>query len=138
MGTGAVCQQHCKRCFRGPQGRHLDCNRSRCLASPPDYATASGRKAELERSSKEDPEATKRDDEWTHYHQGNGLSTNKVWAVLPEGNDVWFSTANGMELYKDADYQLVAFYEKLLPILNIPDLYHLFGGMTVPVADRFL
>jgi hypothetical protein len=55
--------------------------------------------------------------------------------VLPQGGDVWFSTANGMELYKDADYQLVAFYEKLLPILNIPDLYHLFGGMTVPVAE---
>ena len=101
----------------------------------PDYATASGRKAELERSSKEDPEATKRDDEWTHYHQGNGLSTNKVWAVLPEGNDVWFSTANGMEQYKDADYQLTAFYEKLLPVLNIPDLYHLYGGMTIPLND---
>ena len=101
----------------------------------PDYATASGRKAELERSSKEDPQATKRDDEWTHYHQGNGLSTNKVWAVLPEGNDVWFSTANGMEQYKDADYQLTAFYEKLLPVLNIPDLYHLYGGMTIPLND---
>jgi hypothetical protein len=101
----------------------------------PDYATASGRKAELERSSKEDPQVTKRDDEWTHYHQGNGLSTNKVWTVLPEGNDVWFSTANGMEQYKDADYQLVAFYEKLLPVLNIPDLYHLYGGMTIPLND---
>jgi sugar lactone lactonase YvrE len=100
----------------------------------PDYATASGRKAELERGTKEDPEA-KRDDEWTHYHQGNGLSTNKVWAVLPEGNDVWFSTANGMEQYKDADYQLTAFYEKLLPVLNIPDLYHLYGGMTIPLND---
>ncbi len=101
----------------------------------PDYATASGRKAELERGSKEDPTVTKRDDEWTHYHQGNGLSTNKVWAVLPEGNDVWFSTANGMEQYKDADYQLAAFYEKLLPVLNIPDLYHLYGGMTIPLND---
>ena len=101
----------------------------------PDYATASGRKAELERGSKEDPTVTKRDDEWTHYHEGNGLSTNKVWAVLPEGNDVWFSTANGMEQYKDADYQLTAFYEKLLPVLNIPDLYHLYGGMTIPLND---
>ncbi|MCQ2120386.1 MAG: PorV/PorQ family protein [Fibrobacter sp.] len=101
----------------------------------PDYATASGRKAELERGVAEDETKVKKDDEWTHYHSGNGLSTNKVWAVLPQGNDVWFSTANGMEQYKDADYQLTAFYEKLLPILNIPDLYHLFGGMTIPVSE---
>lgn len=101
----------------------------------PDYATASGRKAELERGTAEKQDDVKADDEWTHYHSGNGLSSNKVWAVLPQGNDVWFSTANGMELYKDANYQLTAFYEKLLPILNIPDLYHLFGGMTIPLND---
>ena len=101
----------------------------------PDYATASGRKAELERGSAEEEGSTKSEDEWIHYHSGNGLSTNKVWAVLPQGNDVWFSTANGMEQFKDADYQIMAFYEKLLPILNIPDLYHLYAGMTIPLND---
>ncbi|MCQ2054048.1 MAG: PorV/PorQ family protein [Fibrobacter sp.] len=101
----------------------------------PDYATASGRKAELERSSAEKEDDVKPEDEWTHFHSGNGLSSNKVWVVLPQGNDVWFSTANGMEQYKDADYQLTAFYEKLLPILNIPDLYHLYGGLTIPLND---
>ena len=100
----------------------------------PDYATASGRKAELERTAEEE-ESGSRNDEWVHYHSGNGLSVNKVWSVLPQGNDVWFSTANGMEQFKDADYQLSAFYEKLLPILNIPDLYHLYGGMTIPLND---
>jgi hypothetical protein len=99
----------------------------------PDYATASGRKAELERNPNEKEPVDK--DEWNHYHSGNGLSTNRVWAVLPQGNDVWFSTANGMEQYKYADYQLSFFYEKLLPVLNIPDLYHLFGGMTIPLAE---
>ncbi len=101
----------------------------------PDYATASGRKAELERGTAEEEGSVKKDDEWTHFHSGNGLSSNKVWVVLPQGNDVWFSTANGMEQYKDADYQLTAFYEKLLPILNIPDLYHLYGGLTIPLND---
>ena len=101
----------------------------------PDYATASGRKAELERGAAEEEGAVKKDDEWTHFHSGNGLSSNKVWAVLPQGNDVWFSTSKGMEQYKDADYQLTAFYEKLLPILNIPDLYHLYGGLTIPLND---
>lgn len=101
----------------------------------PDYATASGRKAELERSTAEKEDDVKPEDEWTHFHSGNGLSSNKVWVVLPQGNDVWFSTANGMEQYKDADYQLTAFYEKLLPILNIPDLYHLYGGLTIPLND---
>lgn len=101
----------------------------------PDYATASGRKAELERGTAEQEGSVKKDDEWVHYHSGNGLSVNKVWAVIPQGNDVWFSTANGMEQFKDADYQLTAFYEKLLPVLNIPDLYHLYGGMTIPLND---
>lgn len=99
----------------------------------PDYATASGKKAELNRRPGE--EEQKDDDEWNHYHSGNGLSDNHVHAVLPQGNDVWFSTDSGMELYKDADYQLVFFYEQLLPVLNIPDLYHLYAAMTVPVAE---
>lgn len=99
----------------------------------PDYATASGKKAELERRPGE--EAKPQDDEWNHYHSGNGLSDNHVHAVLPQGNDVWFSTNAGMELYKDADYQLAFFYEQLLPVLNIPDLYHLYAAMTVPVAE---
>lgn len=99
----------------------------------PDYATASGRKAALERNpSEKEPE---KKDQWNHYHSGNGLSSNRIWAVLPQGNDVWFSTGAGMEQYKDADYQLTFFYEKLLPVLNIPDLYHLFGGMTIPLAE---
>ncbi len=99
----------------------------------PDYATASGKKAELEKRPGEEEQPA--DDEWNHYHSGNGLTDNHVYAVLPQGNDVWFSTANGMEMYKDADYQLVFFYEQLLPVLNIPDLYHLYAAMTVPVAE---
>ena len=99
----------------------------------PDYATASGKKAELEREVGEKENTSKED--WHHYHSGNGLSSNQVWTVLPQGNDVWFSTNNGVEQYKDADYQVSFFYEKLLPILNIPDLYHLFASMTVPLAE---
>lgn len=99
----------------------------------PDYATASGKKAELEKRPGAEEEQA--DDEWVHYHAGNGLSDNHVYAVLPQGNDVWFSTSNGMERYKDADYQFVFFYEQLLPVLNIPDLYHLYAAMTVPVAE---
>jgi len=100
----------------------------------PDYATASGKKAELERSPEERGKAQE-EDEWEHFHSGNGLSSNRVWAVLPQANDVWFSTGAGVERYKDADYQLSFFYEKLLPVLNIPDLYHLFAGMTLPLAE---
>lgn len=100
----------------------------------PDYATASGRKAELEANPKEKPKEGA-NDEWEHFHSGNGLSSNRVWAVLPQSNDVWFSTGAGIEQYKDADYQLSFFYEKLLPVLNIPDLYHLFAGMTIPLAE---
>ena len=63
----------------------------------PDYATASGRKAELERGAAEEEGSTKSEDEWIHYHSGNGLSTNKVWAVLPQGGDVWFTCTTFMQ-----------------------------------------
>ena len=100
----------------------------------PDYATSSGKKAELERRPEERGNR-QAEDEWEHFHSGNGLSSNRVWAVLPQANDVWFSTGAGIERYKDADFQLTFFYEKLLPVLNIPDLYHLFAGMTIPLAE---
>lgn len=100
----------------------------------PDYATSSGRKAELERKPEERGNQQS-EDEWEHFHSGNGLSSNRVFAVLPQANDVWFSTGAGIERYKDADFQLSFFYEKLLPVLNIPDLYHLFAGMTIPLAE---
>lgn len=100
----------------------------------PDYATSSGKKAELERKPEERGNQQV-EDEWEHFHSGNGLSSNRVWAVLPQANDVWFSTGAGIERYKDADFQFSFFYEKLLPVLNIPDLYHLFAGMTIPLAE---
>lgn len=98
----------------------------------PAYATAKGRKAEKEAKSTEATEGT---GEWAHFHSGNGMSSNHVWLLLPQGKDVWFSTAAGMERFNNAESQLSFFYEKLLPVLNIPDLYHLFAAATFPAAE---
>ena len=97
----------------------------------PEYATVKGRKAEKEKQS----ESENGNGEWAHFHTGNGMSSNRVWSLLPQGHDVWFSTAAGMERFNSAESQLSFFYEKLLPVLNIPDLYHLFSGATFPTGE---
>jgi len=96
----------------------------------PEYATPSGRKSETEMNRAEDTQG-----QWNHYHTGNGLASNTVWNVLALGNDLWLSTAAGVERYHAAQSQVAFFYEKLLPVLNIPDLYHLYTGVTFPLGD---
>jgi len=98
----------------------------------PEYATPSGRKSETELGKGETEGAQGK---WSHYHTGNGLESNTVWNVLSLGNDVWLSTGAGVERYHAAQNQVAFFYEKLLPILNIPDLYHLYTGATFPLGD---
>jgi hypothetical protein len=98
----------------------------------PDYATPSGRKSETEQARGETENAQ---GEWSHYHTGNGLASNTVWSVLSLGNDLWLSTAAGVERYHAAQNQVAFFYEQLLPILNLPDLYHLYTGITWPLGD---
>ncbi|MDR2731813.1 MAG: PorV/PorQ family protein, partial [Fibromonadaceae bacterium] len=98
----------------------------------PEYATPSGRKSETELNRGE-TESTQ--GEWKHYHTGNGLENNTVWELLSLGNDLWLSTGAGVERYHAAQNQVAFFYEKLLPVLNIPDLYHLFTGVTFPLGD---
>jgi len=98
----------------------------------PEYATPSGRKSETEQD-KGETENTR--GEWSHYHTGNGLASNTVWSVLSLGNDLWLSTAAGVERYHAAQNQVAFFYEQLLPVLSIPDLYHLYTGVTFPLGD---
>jgi hypothetical protein len=99
----------------------------------PEYSTASGRKSEVEFSRSETEEAAK--GEWSHYHNGNGLVSNRVWSLLALGNDLWLSSDAGVERYRAAQNQVTFFYEHLLPVLQIPDLYHFFVGITWPLGD---
>jgi len=98
----------------------------------PEYATPSGRKSEIEqlRSETENIQG-----KWTHYHKGNGLVSNRIWSLLSLGNDLWLSSGAGVERYHAAQRQVAFFYEKLLPVLNLPDLYHLYTGITFPIGD---
>jgi hypothetical protein len=97
----------------------------------PEYATPSDRKSETELGRGEAGTGG----EWNHYHTGNGLWSNTVWSLLSLGNDLWLSTGAGVERYHAAQNQVAFFYEKLLPVLNIPDLYHLYTGVTFPLGD---
>jgi hypothetical protein len=98
----------------------------------PEYATPSGRKSETELGR---AETGNTQGKWNHYHQGNGLNSNAVWKLLSLSNDLWLSTGAGIERYHAAQSQVGLFYEKLLPVLNIPDLYHLYASLTWPLGD---
>src|SRR5690606_40089801 len=73
--------------------------------------------------------------EWAHYHSGNGLADKNVAATMAEGNDVWFLTGAGVERYHNAKAQVGFFYETLLPVLNLDDLYHAYMAATFPIEQ---
>ncbi|HKP96587.1 MAG TPA: PorV/PorQ family protein, partial [Fibrobacteria bacterium] len=98
----------------------------------PKYTNAKGR---LE--AKKGEEAGKSDlrADWVHFHTGNGLTDKSVREIKSQGPDIWFVTDAGIERYNTAKAQVGFFYESLLPVLNLPDLYHAFMAATFPVEE---
>lgn len=72
---------------------------------------------------------------WLHFHSGNGLAANDAEKVSAQGNDLWFTTSEGVVRARKAKGQMGLFYETLLPALNLKDLYHMFGAVTYPVEE---
>jgi len=72
---------------------------------------------------------------WLHFHSGNGLAANDAEKVSAQGNDLWFTTSNGIVRARKAKGQVGLFYETLLPALNLKDLYHMYGAVTYPVEE---
>ncbi len=101
----------------------------------PAHSTPKGRRqAEKERAA--GAAASERmGGEWAHYHSGNGLADKNVAATMAEGNDVWFLTGAGVERYHNAKAQVGFFYETLLPVLNLDDLYHAYMAATFPIEE---
>jgi Type IX secretion system protein PorV len=102
----------------------------------PYYANPKGRLSFSRTAGQSDEEkAQSKRGTWTHFHTGNGLNSKKVAAVQTQGPDVWFLTQAGVERYNSATSQVGFFYEALLPVLNLPDLYHAYAGGTFPIED---
>jgi hypothetical protein len=98
----------------------------------PKYTTAKGRQQvrKGEDAGKSDLRA-----DWVHFHTGNGLADKNVREIKTQGPDVWFVTDAGIERYNSAKAEVGFFYESLLPVLNLPDLYHAFMAATFPVEE---
>ncbi len=103
----------------------------------PPYTTAKGRRQSSEElvETNEEKSRTEKYGAWTHYHTGNGLSNKNVVDIETQGSDVWFITEGGIERYNAAKSQVGFFYENLLPVLNLKDLFHAFMGVSFPVED---
>ncbi len=103
----------------------------------PAHTTPKGRRFEEENQAGsgngESPETQGGD--WVHFHTGNGLTSKDVLGVQTQGGDVWFLTDAGVERYHNAKSQVGFFYEDLLPVLNLTDLYHAFLGATFPIEE---
>lgn len=98
----------------------------------PKYTNAKGR---LETKKGEDAGKSDLRSDWVHFHTGNGLTSKDVHEIKAQGPDIWFITDAGIERYNSAKAQVGFFYESLLPVLNLPDLYHAFMGATFPVEE---
>lgn len=72
---------------------------------------------------------------WVHYHSGNGLGANDATGVVAQGEDLWFTTSNGIVRSRHAPARAGLFFETLLPALNLKDLYHTYAGVTYPVEE---
>lgn len=99
----------------------------------PNYTNAKGRSDAKKAISDDDKQNLRAD--WVHFHTGNGLTDKNVSEVKAQGPDIWFVTDAGIERYNSAKAQVGFFYESLLPVLNLADLYHAFMGATFPVEE---
>jgi ligand-binding sensor domain-containing protein len=103
----------------------------------PAHTTPKGRRDAAERagSSGGSESSENLGGDWAHFHTGNGLTSKDVLALKTQGGDVWFLTDAGVERYHNAKAQVGFFYENLLPVLNLTDLYHAFLGATFPIEE---
>jgi hypothetical protein len=102
----------------------------------PYYANPKGRSVfSRSKDAPEEDKAANKRGTWSHFHTGNGLHDKHVLAVQTQGADVWFLTDAGVERYNDAKSQVGFFYEALLPVLGLKDLYHVFAGGSFPIED---
>ncbi|HLP41739.1 MAG TPA: PorV/PorQ family protein, partial [Fibrobacteria bacterium] len=101
----------------------------------PSYASAKGRTQARKQGEIEQDGRMESRGNWVHFHSGNGLADKRVRAIRSQGSDIWFLTDAGVERYNHAKSQVGFFYESLLPVLNLPDLYHAFLGTTFPVEE---
>jgi hypothetical protein len=101
----------------------------------PNYASAKGRAAVRKQGEPEADGRMESRGSWVHFHSGNGLADKRVREIRSQGADIWFLTEAGIERYNSAKSQVGFFYESLLPVLNLPDLYHAFLGTTFPVEE---
>jgi hypothetical protein len=99
----------------------------------PNYTNPKGR--QLDKKSGDTEAKADLKGNWVHFHTGNGLSNKSVREIKAQGPDIWFVTDGGIERYNSAKSQVGFFYESLLPVLNLPDLYHAFLGTTFPVEE---
>ncbi len=101
----------------------------------PNYTNPKGRAAMRSEGASADDKANEIKGDWVHFHSGNGLAHKNVIDIKTQGRDVWFITEAGVERYNSAKTQTGFFFEKLLPVLNLPDLYHAYMGTTFPVEE---
>ncbi len=96
----------------------------------PAHATPKGRRA-----AKDSAAGGSKGGDLVHFHTGNGLRNGDVVSVQTQGGDVWFLTGAGVERYNSAKSQVGFFYETLLPVLHLTDLYHAYLGATFPIEE---
>ncbi|KMQ50311.1 hypothetical protein CHISP_2780 [Chitinispirillum alkaliphilum] len=73
--------------------------------------------------------------EWNTYHSRNALRGDDVRSITVLGNDVWLATDKAIHQYDYSERQFLFFYEQLLPVFRLPDLFHLYSALVIPTEE---
>ncbi len=73
--------------------------------------------------------------EWKAFHSKNVLHGDVVRGLAAFGNDVWVATDRALNKYEWAQKQALLFYEPLLPLFHLKDLWHTFGAFVLPTEE---
>ncbi len=101
----------------------------------PNYTNPKGRALARTDAPPQEEKKNEVKGDWVHFHAGNGLKNKNVIDIKTQGRDVWFITDAGIERYNSAKTQTGFFFESLLPVLKLPDLYHAYMGTTFPIEE---
>ncbi|MDR0307811.1 MAG: PorV/PorQ family protein [Chitinispirillales bacterium] len=73
--------------------------------------------------------------EWKTYHSKNALKNDNARAISACGKDMWIATDGSLHQYDHAEMQVLLFYEQLLPVFKMTELWHAYPAIVIPTEE---
>jgi hypothetical protein len=73
--------------------------------------------------------------EWKVYHSKNALKGDNVKSIAVHGKNLWLTTENGVNQLEKGEIQGELFFEPLLPVFEMPELWHAAVVGVIPIEE---